>query len=964
MNWLRGKVRDQRNLLQRKTVVYSQEMQRASWRFKDIKPLPASAQAANSPANIQPALLVGFGRTGYAVLSDLLQQLLSEPVGGLASLRVVCITDRNEENLPNKLIVSKIFPILGQEPLQSFFSGSSRRAEIKKKFHSYFEYKEINNYLNTCIRELRGLSQQNIQVYLVASLAEASGALVGEAASLIRQIQKEYSGTNLVLRLVLTTTAPEDVSPLDPGEMFAAMREISRMSFVSQHYFDAAGGEGVLLENAIIDQIFLIEPPQQISTSKMGGFHEHSLPTISELIYLLIQPHGAQILQNMRNLLVETGKAKAQNREMIVDSASVATLTVPQRAFYDYVNARLARAVLFGENPANITEGVFQSEDGFSLARPDDIGKGWLLMNHHTEPLFQWLLNASNPSDWKSLPPISAEMIYVFQAQIAEGVENYLNDQQQRNALQNCSGALQWLREKIQLWQTLFKIANENIPSDGSRLSFQAVLNNWQLTIENYIKQITDWEKALLSDRETKETQTTATPTKTLLNADWRSAGVRQTANDNRAKATTGKPLEERSKFRIKECENRLHNTAGGVVRRSPQGKNLSIVAEAKNFYTGTVRPELSHSGDRSPGQILSSMRDRIGWWFKTFPGQEPVLYFVCLPGSYQVESEQYVRSEIIFLPENMPELLDALIRLAEQVTSGMADELTGKWFEGQVKSSADFLARASRPSLQSEPNLPTSRWNDVHAHYYILARSPDLRENLKEIAFHGQSASTVQSIQTGNFPRVTALAYWVNIPVETLSSIKNLRLKYNSRGDLHIHNQEKNATLYERRIRSSIGVDSLLPAQLTATLVDQQIVTLFCQCFLTGIINTQTDEQSGAYTWTVEAVGRFPKLTLANTGQQGLWNAYVQFVFSPYRNDYLINPNHQFHPGSKEEYVKNLFSLARDRRSSKEFYKTADDMLAKASAELILPLRPDPLYEAFFNLLIVEREDPVWKGW
>jgi hypothetical protein len=313
-----------------------------------------------------------------------------------------------------------------------------------------------------------------------------------------------------------------------------------------------------------------------------------------------------------------------------------------------------------------------------------------------------------------------------------------------------------------------------------------------------------------------------------------------------------------------------------------------------------------------------------------------------------------------------------------------VADDLTGRWLRDRLKQLADFLRRADAPLLTYDEDA-ASRTYAITRYSYLVARDSTVTGDYKGAIFPTVAPSQVNELVNQADPtRLTALSLHLNIPMDTLWITRHSYERYFHQGQVHLYPQEQLATQYEHRIHSLTGQWLVLPPELTLTLVDSQLVTIFCQSVFCGLVDVRADDLGQRSYWVVlpladspvskestrtftasDTSEGFSPLQLAPADELGLFRAFRFFVLTePTDRAVVYDEGRHFHRSQRNGFLNALHNAARERQRQPEYKNQRERFLHIHLAKWQQRSGRDVLARAFASLLEAELDEPLWKGW
>lgn len=913
---------------------------------------PSPAQAARSDG--QPyfsTLIICLGESGESSLRFLAEKIAQSGATSKGNLRALLIKEK-----PAYLELDKEWPIRVLELQRSSTLFIPKGAAQSLRFDSLLLFQQAANYrryqewIQESLLDLGG----DTQVFICGSLAEPIIGLLGEALQILRNFPESLGRANLFSRVVALLSLQSSASNSLPAEeVFACCREIGRLSFPGPHVMNTSYGMNRVVRSALLDALFILEEPgfRKTATSKGDGSQ-----LIAESLFTLIHPSARNIWENLRNDLPISGRIRHDSHQAVVHGVGTATLYIPLRPIKDYVAARLAFAAIYGER-ANASEGIAHQ----SLAPAEAasvLARRFLTNGSYDHPVFDWMLRADSPSYFEEVPDLSSDFITAFQFQVSQNLLRTLN-QIPANTAHICL-ALEWLEKHLiqcESWFRMSKPSNVHAPARGN---FQYVLTKWRDTIQALLKELRGWHQVLFPTEQAR-----AAAPNTNLAPGWRSSSTKSGWRMSQTTDAVDAPKDIAGilKSYRKNEEESLMRSFSDQVYRSVISDSTGSLQELESYYADTVRPELLRFSNE-PSSSFTRVRDRMEWWVQLTPEHVPQLYMVFWPSQATVNPEPPL--QYCFRSDQAQDFADAVFNFAFSQTAALESDLTRSWFHQRVKLFVDFLRRASEAYLRYDQNVANAVQNAASRRSYLIANDPTILKDFVPHVFSDTPRFEINELDSGDPTRLTAMSLRLNIPFSALTAFQEMRRDYleKSPEKIHLYVQEQTAATYERRIWKLEHMREFLSSDFVTLLTEQQLVTLFCQGLLTGVIGVKYDEDNNQRCWKVAASESFPELELAPASEDGLLAAFRQFVLElPNEQDLNQNPQKHFYPARRQQYIAALTrqvksaAIRPQARAIREGLKEELERWKRKGEH-------DDLARSFSIILQCEWDEPVWKDW
>lgn len=956
-------------------------------RLGELSAWPQSVRKTEHDRIYNPAIVVGLGDTGEAVLQGWLQKIPANAGVDLANLRALLLTYAAKPELPVQGVQAQAFDLLTYSayiPENNYHQANPSRQKISELFRTPATFEPIWYYFERSVEELRSAASQEsgIRLIVAASAAELEIAVLGDLLHMAAVLgRKQFAN----ITLLLTVESPSPT--LNDGEIFAVMREIGRLTFGgSWHWMPPLplGQNQVgVVKGAALDAVFLLEatnlPGSQLNL-KAIPFSEGMGEAIAETIFALVHPSSQRIWENLLNSLATTGLARQETRKPHFHSLGIATLYVPVDKLKTYAAARLAQAALFGEQ--NTPEGLFVQTTGptRTVSVPGVICRRWLTSKH---PFFRWLLELGDGEKFQNLPPIDNEQDYItfFRFALAEGLNDFLNDNQETERLKRAAEEISWLDQRLQ--QVLGELQSISFQrATTANETLQYIATDYLKVVDWLLEQLKNWQDVVFTASSMPANQSsllTDSEPLTII-TDWRAA---LDANDlpNDSSSEVVQPFTNIRDFvdhHRQLAETDLAFIARNEIYRPLTADNQTGLSEAEAYYKDSIRPELGRYGvSESEKHRFERIRERIGWWIELLPGEFPRIFLVCMPGHESTRDAEIPKSAR-FLPSEAAQFVQSLLGLARYQVRDIGRPLTGKWMQNRLREPLfnAFLSRASRPFLGYDPTTASSLFASAgQSLRYMISANGEIANFHVRTAFPNTSSSAVNQIGDGEPTRLTAVGFRLNIPVDSINVVTQAYEQYRHNEDLHIFPQEQVATRYEDMLRRIRRDTYLLPAELTIALVDERLVNLFCQAVFYKVIEEHAFGISEHY-WALPSLHtdepdkdewtRMHDSEMSSyVGQEwrSLFEAMRWFTAeTQLDNKFSLRPDHPLHPSGREDYWNRL--AAKVQQHSILYREGPAEFERQYLEEWKNQVKNDLLGQAFLDLLQIELKRRLITRW
>jgi hypothetical protein len=896
-------------------------------------------------------LIVTIGKTGEQVLSLLTKKISQGSTVGSGSIRALAITD-SAASIPT--FEGRQIRALELQRPPNARDQSQSRAAASRLFQQAVNYKRYQGWLQENLLDLGG----DIQVFFIGSLAEPSIGLLGDALQILINFSRNTGRTGIFSRVcAFLSMRASSSSSMPAEEIFAASREIGRFTFNGPHVMNASFEQSLAIEGALLDYLFVLDDFLPLTPAEKK--EDVLAQLLADSIFSLLHPSARFLWENLLNDLSLAGQIRQNTHQPVVNSIGTATLYIPLNEIKRYTAARLARAVMFGEQ-ANVAEGLLKPAAASLKENPQTLARRFLLDGPFPHPVYGWLLDANSPAYFNKTPDLSMEFLPAFQAQIVHSLTRYLN--QPPLDLDQAREALSWLDGYLANCEGWFKSSKPSNPNAPERFTFQRLLFVWRETLQYLNEDLSNWQKKFFSSAIPEIPALASVPS----SSDWRRAA--KASQDGIGSAGAAKTASSASLFDILkvwrlDAEGALANASNDYVYRSALSEGANEMTELETYYADTVRPELSRIGSGA-GVTFTNIRGRLEWWIHLVPDRLPQIYLVCWPASMLPSAEP--PPEVRFGSGHIPAFADSLVKLALSQTETLEADLTTNWFARRIRHLSVFLRRAGEAYLEFDHNLAAQTPNAASRRSYLIAHGPTLGREFVDDVFPNALRREINELAGGQKTRFTALTLRLNIPFKAVSKFDGFQREYMDKApeSVHLFSQERAAAAYEKRHWKMNRERIMLVPEIAILLADPQLVTLFFQALFVGLVHVEQNDLSGQSHWVMDAIENFPSLRLAPTGQDGLLLALRRFALElPNASDITQNPHNHFHPANRSKYISVMIGKVKELAFKPEA-RSMRDSLKQEFDDWKSRAEQDELARSFYVLIECELDEPVWAGW
>lgn len=919
----------------------------------DIFPLHSLSAGSHSVSvNLGPSIIIGLGDTGVLTLRQWLEQTAHYENRSFDNVHILSVSATNQILLPKRLIqVRQIAFAEGNtdknlNPLDAF-----RQAASIRRFQEWLQSALVN--------------MRDIQVLIVASVAESEITLLGPILQMLRVFPE--STTSPYLNIVtLLSLSPAKQGGIPQGERYAALREIGRFTFSGQHkIMELPGRTETVVHSALLDHLFLFDE-NTFRTQNNNTFDGGLGQALSEALFFLNHPSSKEFWGMLRN--DGAGQFRQEYHQPLAHAIGIKTFFVPLAEMQSYLAAHLAHVVLFGERPQDVMDQLISHQSVLSVdtISIEALARRWLIDNGiGAHPVFEWLWNTQSSNQF-AVPAISVLYNDLYAVKVSHSVANFLNEPSDVDKFEVAALALKVHSQRFE--KILSSLGNSSGDQSLHQDNFVRMLRQWKKASEHLGKSLEEWRKVFTPSFAedtvlTSSGQNSFTGTTSMrLRLDWQ-----KTENkDNFRLPTSEQTISDLLRKAQKKTKENLLQLTGGKVRFALTHNAQSPLVDVENYYKDTVRPELSHLGMKI-GTAFKWVRNRLSWWIRLEPSQEPELLLVCWPSNVDVEVGAEPTPEYCYFYEDRQKIVDTVISLASTQISGLTEDLTGAWYTRRLEDAVVSLRdKADEVFLSYDENIVSNYVNADKRRYYLVGKNRELTGRFIKTMFPYRSPTEVNELDENDPTRFTALTARLNIPFSAIRDVDKWYESYSHLGYLHAHPQERLATVYEDLIVRRLGEKIMLSPDLVLTLTDGQLVTLFFQALFCKLIRVEESGAKRSLYWQVQPLGTFTSLDLAPTSVNGLLDAFRAFTLEiPNDPNVERNPANHFHSGRRGEYLNTLLKETRSVRRSDNFKSLQNEFNIGTLADWKRKSRRgDLLSRSFIAILQVEMEEPVWEGW
>lgn len=903
-------------------------------------------------ANFEPTIIIGLGETGSSVLEQWFELTAHYESGSFDNIRILLITASGQRHLPQQ--GSYVRQILLPD------QNTGKYTSLLGAFRDAASIRQFQEWLQSALFALR-----DIQVLIVGSAAEPEVCLLGPVLQILRTFPESTVSPYLNIVALLSLAAGKSGSNgISLGERYAALREAGRFTFSGWHKaIELSNRRETVVRSALLDHLFLFDETTFQEDNIDVRLREIE-QALSESVYFLSHPVSREFWGTLKNNMA--GQFRQEYHEPAAHTVGIKTLFVPLAEIQSYLAVRLANAVLFGERPQDVMDQLVP-RGSLSIEQPDEdiLARRWLLDDGPgAHPIFEWLWNTP-PSVYHGLPPeVSVLYNELYAIKVSHSLAKFLNEAADVDKFNVAIRVLKAHKKRFD------RILSSMVDGQSLRqANFIQMLRRWVTTCEHLDNMLEGWRKTFeILDVEHKSSSfLNHTPSMETaaarLRLDW----------EKPSPLTDGRtPVSDQTVFTLiheaqEKAEKRLENVAGGKVRIALTHGAQDSLVEVENYYRDTIRPEMSHLG-MGASRAYTWVRNRLSWWIRLEPLQEPEILLVCWPNNLNVEAGTKPSSEYCYSWQDRQKIVDSVISLAATQINGLTDDLTGGWFARRLANAVrTFQDKVEEAYLDYDENILGRYLDHVDKRrYYLIGKDKDLTGRFVKPMFPYRLPVEVNEIDGSDPTRFTALTARLNIPFSAIRTISDWRESYSRFNPLHTYPQERLARMYEDLIFRRTGNALMFSSDFVLALTDEKLVTLFCQALLCQLIRVERNDMKQSLYWQVDSVGTFPPLNLASSSENGLLDAFRAFTLDLPNDQYVDrNPANHFSSARRNDFLTTLLKETRLIRRSSEF----KSLQAEFNNGILARWQDkgkdgDLLSLSFAALLQMELQEPVWDGW
>jgi len=878
-----------------------------------------------------PTLVIGLGKTGESVLSQVKENLLERHLGQFPEdLRLLLIESSSISKSGILEAHEKIsyqtdgeyldYPSLSKRPYFEWLRESgnqpSLRAIDRAKFFMSLQSREQSDVYRTLQKSITSF-QSAPQVFLIANLDEPESSPLWDIAFLLRH--KVVEGYGLQRNLSRLTA----MLAFDTGNAFsfdksredtlASIREFNRFLYngFARFVYPAPELTGVA-DTALFDLCFLVD--RKSSQDKSGDLYQiteagESVRAISESLTVLVSPDNV-IHQALQNSSEKSSNARDKYQKAFVSGIGIATIRLPVEDLRHAIELRLLRTLFFGGDSDQPGEGIIPihwdssknpvPDDEIAQKKASNFLRLELAQIHSVFAPIADILLLGKSSELGNLP---ANLDDLFLSKMAEWITRELNGAE---AFASHSNRYPLVMGYISALQQLLEQAQFTLRHmEKARISFEQSLNfhldNWLTITKQVDAELKDWYQSLAG--------------KSNL---WEGNRRRFSARSQTDHSLSLLQLIERDWFKARET---LSSWVGSSIRKAPieDGDNKPpFDGLEKTFFIRHIRPELSdNSGVK--GNTLDKLSARVGWYCKNEGGLK--LYLLIAPVMNNSQDGLLKTTAMLFTRNQLEQAYSQLVSLACYYSRGLLDERLSSHLQPKaLPKVAEFLQEARNSML---PYNAMDAPVDQVGQHFLLTSDPRLAQKI-ENEFSHYTPQFVQQDSTVDFPQsITLISFHHVIALETTDIYSSAQNGYAFQPRAHIFVAEQHAAQVENELRNLLENPFLLhpqfirifevgmPADNGSTSRYLPLANLFLKGWLFDLVRYD----SALKVWRVPALGDFQEVTV-KAGGKDLFGAVQEFSLNmPCSSSLHIS--HPLSPNNISSYFQAFHRLLKKTSAS-----------------------------------------------
>lgn len=833
-------------------------------------------------------LVVGIGRSGLSILSEL-RRSLCQQMGGVvpSNIRLLSInttrevkldtpdtTDASAMSVPSLALdetltltpdLQKVVERLqSRDPAWSHLQWWANRStdDVGRAgarmalFYDLLVGEEQSLVWKALRKRLQGL--KNPLIYVVASLAvpEESGMAL-DLPHFIMQASHEMNidSRRRMALFFLQNAGTRIVADGDAGQnTYAALRELQRILLRERFAFEynpGVGGRQLIgsTDSTPIDACYLLDGiGDQLNLSQQPE-EQAIYPLVADALLTLISTPVAQWHQDYVNKLPASAERVEQRTGLpTVSSLGCSVLQFPIAELKHILKIRFLLDLVFGGIAGNSPLGfarldpgsktpVLDARAGLEGMAPRQRAMDFLLRGgqNNRHPLMDLVARLMNNEPVKEEElnahlPNDRRIDETFCLALRDAMIVFLNGTG-GDVVANRSGKLGGCLSFLSALADVLKEAESLAPR---RLSLSRELElgialasriaNWQRTVKNTYQEAKKWERAFV--RSMSEPSGELSRTELL----------------RRHRQTSQKRHEALYDILCTE-----HEKAQAILRQKAQPPHRTLVDydldKQDRLYQRHLGPERLKATGLRP--LEDAMR-RIGWWCQVNEDEDYVALRLCvLPPD--MAGQNLDKNRVGLRSDQGQELYSTLIDLAEHFVALIDTEtMTTHVEQYELSDLANLLLQGEKPLIKFDRTMISQMGGNISTHLILTSHSQDLRDRVaKQIGLNLSIAPPVEAFDSNDPYRVSLVGLTDIIPIESIEALNQASLDYSSDVLTHVFMAEQIAAQLERNWRVRRGSARRFHPRFVRLLENQDLLRAIALADFYGLLERRHDGQS-----------------------------------------------------------------------------------------------------------------------
>jgi hypothetical protein len=730
----------------------------------------------------------------------------------------------------------------------------NQREEMPEMFRRAAHYNDLRQFINANLQN----QVEKHNVVIISSIAEEEAAIIGDVLYLINHAV----GNNIQhqISLFLALDAPEYSRKIHPDQQFALLREISRFRKHARHVFGLDNER--ILERMLFHLYFIFGSEQFVSRMEFeDGFIYVTGPTISRFLQLYLDPSYESVFEN---LLTQLHSSNGQ--PTLLDkcgSASIFSSGIPYYGIKRLLAVQILKYFLLRES--NDFTALSNMD---TTASPQEIEKDvadWFISSTIDGKRLLPIISA-NTEDFIVINHLSElrSNYNLFRDIILENFQNKIDRGFSAPIFIDLENTFIFLLKKIVMH---INAAGNKYREDPNHKwqDQRRLLTDCKKLVQAILKEIKNWNELFISE------------TQDDLFSDIDAFGVNKEAFSDR-------------------LENKLSHTKKYLLKHDGISRFRISDTEVNSFVANQLERFVGVYGAGEEG-VLATLNN----YSHGFVDNSPMGIKLKLCFGRGENKEIYTYSQ----PKK---ILDHLLGF-------IMNNLGDLEFEEFNFSEPDLthLRRSEKPAFRIEQEAVT--FQPISSSDFLIS-DPSVRNNeLGNELFDDLAADNrMQILNRKENYWITALRIFKNISVKNISVIRELQQEYRPNMKLHISKQEKSASEIEKKLRLVDKEFRFIP-EIVLALYDQELVELFLESVILGVIQPRTDNSGRKMItlvlpeshWykSLEIVPNEPDSSI----EKSLFTALKTFALDmPYdQKKNIEHGGHPFNPSNRDGFLNEI---------------------------------------------------------